>query len=290
MAITAALVKELRERTNAPMMDCKRYLQKTDGDIEKAIEEMRKSGAAKAAKKEGRITAEGIIIVLTSDDRKAGVIIELNSETDFVSRSEDFNNFANGIAKIALDNKISDVETLLSTNMGDATVEETRQTLIAKLGENLNIRRVLLINSEHAVAGYTHGARIGVLVSLQGSEQLGRDLAMHIAASNPQVVSPEQVAEDVIAKEKEIFMAQAAESGKPPEIVEKMVSGRIAKFLNEVSLHGQPFVKDPDTSVGKLLKSNNAEVLNFIRFEVGEGIEKKVGNFAEEVMAQVRGE
>lgn len=290
MAITAALVKELRERTNAPMMDCKRYLQKTDGDIEKAIEEMRKSGAAKAAKKEGRITAEGMIVVLTSEDKKAGVMIELNSETDFVSRSEDFNNFANGIAKIALDNSISDVDTLLAAKMGESTVEETRQTLIAKLGENLNVRRVLLITSEHAVAAYTHGARIGVLVNLQGSEQLGRDLAMHIAASNPQVIAPEHVAEDLIAKEKEIFMAQAAESGKPQAIIEKMVSGRIAKFLNEVSLHGQPFVKDPDTSVGKLLKNNNAEVISFVRFEVGEGIEKKVDNFAEEVMAQVRGE
>lgn len=290
MAITAALVKELRERTNAPMMDCKKALQENDGDIEKAIDYMREKGAIKAAKKGGRITAEGIIVVLTSDDKKIGVIIELNSETDFVSRNEDFKKFANDIAKIALDNRLSTIEALQAAKMGGSTVEETRQALIAKLGENINIRRVSLIETEHEVASYSHGDRIGVLVSVKGEEQLGKDLAMHIAASNPQVIAPEHVSEDLIAKEKEIFMAQAAESGKPQDIIEKMVAGRIAKFLNEISLHGQPFVKDPDMTVAKLLKNNKAEVVTFIRFEVGEGIEKKTENFADEVMAQVRGE
>jgi len=290
MAITAALVKELRERTDAPMMECKKFLEKTNGDIDKAIEEMRKAGSAKAAKKEGRITAEGIIIVLTSSDKKTGVIIELNSETDFVARSEDFRKFADDLAEVALTNRIADIDSLLAAKMNGSTVEEIRQSLIAKLGENIKVRRVELIVSDHEISSYKHGDRIGVLVNFQGDEQLGKDLAMHIAASNPQVVAPEHVPEEMIAKEKEIFLAQAAESGKPQEIIEKMVAGRISKFLNEVSLHGQPFVKDPDVTIVKLLKSKNAEVIEFIRFEVGEGIEKKVENFADEVMSQVRGD
>jgi len=290
MAITAALVKKLRELTDAPMMECKKFLEKTEGDIEKAIEEMRKSGAAKAAKKEGRITAEGIILVAISEDSKTGIIIEVNSETDFVAKSDDFKTFCTELLTVALKNKTATLDALLKAPMQDATVEAARQSLIAKIGENINIRRVELIESEHEVAHYKHGDRIGVLVNFKGAEQLGKDLAMHIAASKPEVVTPEQVSEEMINKEKEIFMSQAAESGKPQEIIEKMVTGRINKFLNEISLHGQPFVKDPDMTVGKLLKDNNAEVYNFVRYEVGEGIEKKADNFVEEVIAQARGE
>ena len=290
MAITAAIVKELRERTDAPMMECKKYLIETNGDVEKAIELMRKSGAAKAAKKEGRITAEGIILVATSEDKKVGVVIEINSETDFVARSDHFKQFASNILAIALANRTSSVEALLAVATENGTVDELRQALIAKIGENINIRRVELIESEYEVAHYSHGDRIGVLVNFKGAENLGKDIAMHIAASNPQVVAPEQVSEDVINKEKEIYISQAAESGKPQDIIEKMVVGRINKFLNEISLEGQPFVKDPDTTVGKWLKTNNAEVFAFSRFEVGEGIEKKEDNFVDEVLAQARGE
>jgi elongation factor Ts len=290
MTITAALVKELRDRTNSPMMDCKRALQEANGDIEQAIENMRKSGAIKAAKKEGRITAEGVVLCASSPDKKTVVIIELNCETDFVARSDDFKTFAQDLVNVALAAKVADLPTLLITKMGDHTVEEVRQALIAKLGENVNIRRIELLSSEGNVSAYRHGDRIAVIVSFEGDDQLGKDLAMHIAASNPQVVAPTDVSEDMINKEKEIYMAQAAESGKPKEIIEKMVAGRISKFLNEVSLLGQPFVKDVDISIETLLKQQNGKVYQFVRFEVGEGIEKKVDNFVEEVLAQARGE
>lgn len=289
MAVTAEQVKQLRDRTNAPMMECKKFLQMTDGDIELAIEKMRESGATKAAKKEGRITAEGMVRVAVSADKKMGVIVEINSETDFVSRSEDFKQFADQVVKVALAAKTKDLPALLAAKYGDDTVEVARQNLIAKLGENINIRRVTLLESTGAVAAYSHGERIGVLVSYQGDEQLGKDLAMHIAASNPQVVNPEDVSQELIEKEKKIYLVQAAESGKPQDIIDKMVAGRINKFLAEVSLAGQPFVKDPDITVGKLLTKSNGKVNSFTRYEVGEGIEKKVDNFAEEVMAQVRG-
>lgn len=290
MTITAALVKELRELTNAPMMDCKKALTETDGSINDAIEWLKKKGAIKAAKQAGRIATEGVILVSISTDKKAAVIVELNCETDFVARGEQFKAFGQALVQLALETGAADLPALLAARLGSQTVEETRQALMTKIGENVNIRRVERIISEHNVAAYTHGDRIGVILSFEGDDQLGKDLAMHIAASHPQVIAPENVSEDMINKEKEIYMAQALESGKPRDIIEKMVMGRISKFLNEISLQGQPFVKDPDITVGQLLKQRNANVYSFIRFEVGEGLEKKVDNFVEEVLAQARGE
>jgi len=289
MAITAALVKELRDRTGAGMMECKRALVETDGDVEKAIDNMRKSGQAKAAKKAGRIAAEGII--LARSDANSAVILEVNSETDFVSRDESFLAFANMAADTALSTQAADADALKATVVDGKAIEDHRLALVTKIGENIQVRRVenMPLNGSNA-ATYIHGGRIGVIVSITGGEQeVANDIAMHVAASNPQVVNPEQVSEDVIAKEKEIFVAQAKESGKPDNIIEKMIGGRLKKFLGEVSLTGQPFVKDPSTSVGDLLKSHGAEVNGFIRYEVGEGIEKKQEDFAAEVMAQVKG-
>ncbi len=290
MAITAAQVKELRERTGAGMMECKKFLNEADGDIEKAIENMRKSGATKAAKKEGRITAEGIIVITLSNDAKRAVILEVNSETDFVSRGEEFRKFAMEVAECALANKVSDLNELINTNLANGvTVEKKRQEMIAKIGENINVRRLKLIETTGNLASYVHGDRIGVLVDMkEGGSQLSKDIAMHIAASSPVVVKPEDVPEALVAKEKEIYSAQALESGKPAEIVEKMIGGRIRKFLDEVSLFGQPFVKDPNQKVADVLKNANADVSAFIRYEVGEGIEKQEQNFAAEVMAQVK--
>lgn len=294
MTIAAEKVKELRERTGAGMMECKKALVASQGDIDKAIEAMRKSGQAKADKKAGRIAAEGIIVLLRSADNKHAVIIEINCETDFVARDESFKKFAEAVAATALASKIRDVESLSSATLKDTqmTVEQARQQLVAKIGENVQIRRLQYIDTQGgAIGAYVHGGRIGVLIDVQGGdEELRKDLAMHIAASNPRVIAPSEVPEDLVAKEKEIFMAQASESGKPADIVEKMIGGRIKKFLDEVSLLGQPFVKDPAISVSDLLKKSQATTLSFIRFEVGEGIEKKTENFAEEVMAQVRGD
>lgn len=285
--ITAELVKELRERTSVGMMECKKALVAANGDIEKAIEEMRKSGVAKAAKKASRVAAEGTIAVAA--DKNKAVMIEINSETDFSARDSNFIEFANKVVKAALANNISSVEALVNTKIDNGTIEEARLELISKIGENINIRRVALLGSNGAVGSYRHGDRIGVLVAMEGgNDELARDIAMHIAASKPEVVAPEDVSAESIAKEKEIFSAQALESGKPADIVEKMVEGRIKKFLNEVSLLGQPFVKDPNTTVAQLLKNNSAKVVSFQRFEVGEGIEKQVDDFAAEVMAQVR--
>ena len=289
MAITAALVKELRDRTGAGMMECKKALVETNGDIELAIENMRKSGQAKAAKKAGRIAAEGIILARSNNTN--AVILEVNSETDFVSRDESFLAFANAVADAALANATTSVDALNAIDLDGKTVEEARLALVSKIGENIQVRRVELIALNGAnAASYIHGGRIGVIVSVNGGDEaLSNDIAMHVAASNPQVVNPEQVSEEVIAKEKEIFVAQAKESGKPDNIIEKMIGGRLKKFLGEISLTGQPFVKDPSTSVGDLLKSHGAEVNSFIRYEVGEGIEKKQEDFAAEVMAQVQG-
>jgi elongation factor Ts len=288
-AISAAQVKELRERTGAGMMECKRALVETNGDIEVAIENMRKSGSAKAAKKAGRIAAEGII--MARSDADAAIIVEINCETDFVSRDEGFLAFANSVADAALANKTADVAALNAVELDGKSIEETRSTLVAKIGENIQIRRVSLLEANGAnLASYIHGGRIGVIVNIEGgNEDVAKDVAMHVAASNPIVVNPEDVAEDVVEKEKEIFVAQARESGKPDEIIEKMIGGRLKKFLGEVSLTGQPFVKDPSTSVGDLLKGSDATAKAFIRFEVGEGIEKKEEDFAAEVMAQVKG-
>ena len=291
MEITASLVKELRERTGAGMMECKKALQETNGDLEAAIEHMRKTGLAKADKKAGRTAAEGLIVVKTSADSKQAAMVEVNCETDFVAKGDDFQNFCNELAALALAKQPADLETLLGYEMtGGENVADTLKRLIAKIGENMSVRRFQLFSTDGLLANYMHGSRIGVMVDISnGSDELGRDIAMHIAASRPTAVSDADVDPALIEKEKEIFTAQAAESGKPAEIIEKMIGGRIQKFLKEITLLGQPFVKDPDQTVEKLLKSAGAIVNGFTRFEVGEGIEKKVENFADEVMAQVKG-
>lgn len=290
MAITAALVKELRERTGAGMMECKKFLIETDGDIEVAIETMRKAGMAKADKKAGRVAAEGLVTIKSSDDNKTAIILEVNSETDFVTKGDDFKDFVSSIADCVLANKPADVETLSTLALASGTtVENRRKELIAKIGENMSVRRFDIIDNADAVGIYQHGERIAVMVELEGGDAaLGKDIAMHIAASKPVCVSEADVDSAILDKEREIFSAQAAESGKPENIIEKMVEGRIKKFLKEVTLLGQPFVKDPDQTIEQLLKANNASVKRFVRFEVGEGIEKKEENFADEVMAQIK--
>jgi elongation factor Ts len=293
MEITAALVKELRERTGSGLMECKKALVETQGDIEAAIEAMRKSGLVKASKKAGRVAAEGIVVMSLSDDGRRGSLLEVNCETDFVAKGDDFVNFANRVAARVAAAEPADIESLLALPIkeGSATAVDTaRQELIAKIGENINVRRFVQFGTANTIGGYLHGTRIGVLVELEGGDQtLAKDLAMHIAASSPVAVDEGDVSPELVAKEKEIFAAQAANSGKPQDIIEKMVAGRIRKFLAEVTLVGQPFVKDPDTTVGKLLKRAGARVVRFVRYEVGEGIEKEEGDFAAEVMAQVRG-
>ncbi|MEO8400667.1 MAG: translation elongation factor Ts [Gammaproteobacteria bacterium] len=294
MAITAGQVKELRERTGAGMMECKKALEITGGDIDLAIEELRKSGRAKADKKASRVAAEGIVVVRTTADGKQAVLLEVNSETDFVARDENFLAFVEAVAKTALAERASDVQVLANLSLVDGngmTVDEARKALIAKVGENINVRRVVCTNSSATNVGtYLHGGRIGVIVELDGdNQQLAKDIAMHIAASKPVVIAPEDVPSDIIAKEKEIYMAQAGTSGKPQEIIEKMVGGKIKKFLDEISLLGQPFVKDPDVLISSLLSKHRAKVIRFTRFEVGEGIEKETEDFVEAVMAQVHG-
>jgi len=290
MAISAGLVKELRERTGSGMMECKKALVETDGDIEAAIELMRKSGAAKADKKAGRTAAEGLIIFKASDDCKNAVMVEVNCETDFVTKGDDFINFSSAVAQVALDKKPADIDALLALPLeGEISVLDATKNLIAKIGENMNVRRFVSRTTDGVLGSYIHGGRIGVLVELQGGDEaLAKDIAMHVAASRPNCVSEKDVSADLIEKEKEIFTAQAAESGKPADIIEKMVEGRIKKFLKEVTLLGQPFVKNPDQTVEQLLESAGATVVGFDRLEVGEGIEKKVENFAEEVMAQAQ--
>ncbi|MBE1299990.1 MAG: elongation factor Ts [Alteromonadaceae bacterium] len=285
MAVTAAQVKELRERTGAGMLDCKKALQATDGDIEAAIENMRKSGQAKAAKKAGRIAAEGVI--LTSIAGGVATMLELNCETDFVARDENFLAFGKKVVELAAANKLNDVDALNNSEIDGTKVSDLRDTLVAKIGENINIRRVVSVEGEN-LGSYIHGARIGVVSILTGGDaDLAKDVAMHVAASSPQFVKPEDVPAEVVEKEKAIQVDIAMQSGKPAEIAEKMVMGRMKKFTGEISLTGQPFVKDPSMNVGALLKSNNADVINFIRFEVGEGIEKKEEDFAAEVQAQM---
>ncbi|MDY6928316.1 MAG: translation elongation factor Ts [Pseudomonadota bacterium] len=285
MAVTAALVKELRERTGAGMLDCKKALVETDGDIELAIENMRKSGQAKAAKKAGRIAAEGVI--LTKVEAGKATMLELNCETDFVARDEGFLAFGNKLLDVAFENNLNDIEALNAAEVEGGVVSEVRDALVAKIGENISPRRVLTVEGDN-LGAYVHGGRIGVVALLTGGEEeLAKDVAMHVAASSPQFVKPEQVPAEVVEKEKAIQIEIAMQSGKPAEIAEKMVVGRMKKFTGEISLTGQPFVKDPSVSVGELLKSNNADVVNFVRFEVGEGIEKKTEDFAAEVAAQM---
>lgn len=279
VAITAALVKELRERTAAGMMECKKALVEANGDIELAIDNMRKSGQAKAAKKAGRIAAEGIILAKVSADGKFGVILELNCETDFVAKDAGFKAFVEEVVNAALADKITDIDAL------KAKFEEQRANLVAKIGENINIRRIAALEGD-VLGTYLHGARIGVMVAATGAdEELVKHIAMHIAASKPEYVKPEDVPAEVVAREHQIQLDIAIESGKPREIAEKMVEGRMRKFTGEVSLTGQNFVMDPSKTVGDLLKENKADVVNFVRFEVGEGIEKAETDFAAEVAA-----
>lgn len=276
MAISASQVSELRRMTDCGMMDCKKALEETAGDLSLAVEMLRKKGIAKAAKKADRVASEGVIKVNVSSDRKRAVMLEVNCETDFVARDDHFQQFTQAVADLALIHAVKEVDELAATKMdGEKTVEEVRQELIAKVGENICIRRIAALSTTGTIDSYTHGHKIGVLLSLIGDAPgLGKDLAMHIAASKPVVVSPEQIDPAIIEQEKIIYKAQALESGKPENIVDKMVEGRVKKFVNEVSLVGQPFVKDTDMTVGELLKQKHATVELFIRFELGEGIQK----------------
>jgi len=289
MTISASMVKELRERTGAGMMECKKALTESNGDLDLAIENMRKSGMAKADKKAGRVAAEGRVALEQSADAVA--MVEANCETDFVANGDEFGGFAAAVAKAVLASAPASVEALNDVKLASGeTADTTRRNLVAKIGENITVRRIERYQAKGTVLGaYAHGTRIGVLVELKGgTPALAKDIAMHVAASRPLCVRPEQVAPEVLAKEREIIRAQSADSGKPEAIIEKMVEGRLKKFLAEVTLLGQPFVKDPDQTVEKLVKSAGAEVLRFTRFEVGEGIEKKQEDFAAEVMAQAK--
>ena len=287
MSISASMVKELRERTGAGMMECKKALVETGGDMEAAAELLRKSGQAKADKKAGRVAADGKIVI-KADGGKA-VVVEVNSETDFVAKDENFISFADAVADVAMASGTTDVEALANETLADGrSVEQARTDLISKVGENISVRRIANVTAEGPLAHYTHGAKIGAVVALEGGdEDLARDIAMHVAAINPTCIDESGVPAETLERERRIFAEQAAESGKPPEIVEKMVSGRVAKFLKEITLVGQPFVKDDKVSVGKLLDKAGAKVTAFVRFEVGEGIEKKQENFADEVMKQI---
>ncbi len=289
MSITASMVKELRERTGAGMMECKKALVEANGDLDAAAEALRKAGAAKADKKAGRVAADGRVVIQKDGARAA--IVEVNSETDFVAKDENFAAFADAVAAIVLASGETDVTALGDQDIGDGrTVETARTELIQKVGENISVRRARIVEASGPIGFYTHGSRIGAIVALEGGdEELARDVAMHVAAINPVCIDESGVPAETLATEKRIFTEQAEASGKPAEIIEKMVTGRVAKFLKEITLVGQPFVKDPDTTVGKLLKGVGAEAASFVRFEVGEGIEKKQDNFVEEVMAQVQG-
>jgi elongation factor Ts len=275
------------------MMECKKALQEAEGNIDVAIENMRKAGLAKADKKSGRVAAEGRVVIAISADGKSAAVVEVNCETDFVSGGDDFLSFVTAVANTALANKPADVAALSEMTLEGTseTIEEVRKAKVAKIGENMQLRRFELLETETGTFGsYLHGTRMGVLVEMEGgNDDLIKDIAMHIAASNPLCVSEADVPADVLEKEKEILRAQALESGKPADIVEKMLAGRIRKYLAEITLLGQPFVKDPDKTVETLLSDAGATVKKFVRYEVGEGIEKKQENFADEVMAQVNG-
>jgi len=286
--ITAGMVKELRELTGLGMMECKKALAETDGDMKAAEDLLRIKSGAKASKAAGRIAAEGVIGAFVSADKRSGALIEVNCETDFVAKNEDFVRFSKNLAELVAAKNITDIAALTEAPLGGETVEAVRKALVMRLGENISIRRCSRHTTQGQLAVYLHGAKIGVMIDYTGGDDvLGKDLAMHIAASKPICVSREQVSAEVLAHERQIFSAQAAESGKPANIIEKMVDGRIAKYLAEVTLLGQPFVKDPDQTVEKLLAKKAAKVNGFTMFVVGEGIEKKVENFAEEVKAQM---
>jgi len=290
MAVTAAMVKELRERTGAGMMECKKALVETDGDLETAVEFLRKSGLAQADKKASRVAAEGKIAQVVAEDGKTAVMVEVNCETDFVAKDGSFVAFTAAVAENALNGDPSDVSVLMETAIGAESVEQARQTLVTKIGENIQVRRFVRTETEGTIGAYVHGGKIGVLIDLSGGDpELARDLAMHVAALNPEYVSADDVPADVMEREKGILVAQAEGSGKPPEIIEKMVSGRLRKHLSGITLLGQPFVKDGDLTVAQLLDQKSATVNGFYRMAVGEGIEKKEENFADEVMQQVSG-
>ncbi|MCK5326272.1 MAG: elongation factor Ts [Woeseiaceae bacterium] len=289
MSISASMVKELRERTGAGMMECKTALVEANGDMDAAAELLRKSGKAKADKRASRVAADGRIVIKSNG--ASAVVVEVNSETDFVVKDENFVSFAEAVADAALSSGTTDVEAFANESLEDGrSVETARTELIAKIGENISVRRIASVTSNGPIGHYTHGAKIGAVVALDGGDDaLARDIAMHVAAINPTCIDESGVPAETLQRERRIFSEQAAESGKPAEIVEKMVTGRIAKFLKEVTLVGQPFVKDDKVSVGKLLDDAGAKVTSFVRFEVGEGIEKKQENFAEEVMKQIEG-
>jgi elongation factor Ts len=292
MSVTAEAVKQLRERTGAGMMECKKALVETKGDLDAAAELMRKSGLAKADKKASRVAAEGVIVIERSSDAKRAVIVEVNCETDFVAREHDFKAFAANVAKVALAQRPDSVDALLAAKGEGATLDETRRALIAKIGENISVRRFQVVEGQALVGTYLHGTRIGALVAMKsGDDAVAKDIAMHVAAINPARVSAADVPADEVAKEREIQLEQAKNdpknAGKPEEILAKIIEGKVRKWVNEVTLLGQPFVKDPDQSVEKYLKQAGGEVASFVRYEVGSGIEKKQEDFAEEVRKQV---
>lgn len=287
------MVQALRARTGAGMMDCKKALESVGGDLDAAAEAMRKSGQIQAEKKSGRIAAEGLIIIKSKGVTGPAIILEVNCETDFVARDENFKQFAEKTAQCALDHQIAHLELLLAFTFADSgeTVEKTRESLVAKLGENIQIRRLQLVGvqTDTLLGSYVHMGRIGAIVQLKGGdEQLAKDLALHIIANNPVVISADDIAEQILAKEREIIMAQSQGTGKPQAVIDKMVEGRLNKFRDEMSLLGQAFVKDSNVRVGQLLKSAGAEIISFVRFAVGEGVEKPTEDFAEAVMAQVK--
>lgn len=293
MSIPAELVKKLREKTGVGLMACKRALEATDGDLDKAFYELRKEGLASAGKKAGRVATEGVVVIKRSEDKKTAVILEINSETDFAARDETFVAFTDQVAIAALEHSVETIDELADISYEDSvTVEQARQSLIAKVGENIILRRMRRISAgNNSVIGYyVHSnQKIGVIVNLSGEDELlARDIAMHVAASKPIVVHRDDIPAEIVEKEREVYTAQAQDSGKPDEIVQKMIEGKLSKFLDEVSLHGQPFIKDPGIQVSQLLKNADATVIQFIRYEVGEGVEKKADNFVDEVMAQVQ--
>jgi elongation factor Ts len=291
MSVTAEAVRQLRERTGAGMMECKKALVETNGNLDAAAELMRKQGLAKADKKAARIAAEGVIVIERSPDGRAAAMVEINCETDFVARQHDFQNFAADVVRLTLTGRLVNLEALLAAELAAGeSVDARRRALVAKIGENISVRRCVVLESSGLLGAYVHGTRIGVLVALEGgSPALAHDVAMHIAASNPRYLSVAEVPAEVLAKEREILGEQALKDGKSPEITARMVEGRLRKSLNEITLLGQPFVKDPEQSIDKLLAAAGARVLRFERFEVGAGIEKKQEDFVAEVMAQVSG-
>jgi elongation factor Ts len=290
MAVTASMVKELRERTGAGMMECKKALVETNGDMDAALEHLRKTGLAQADKKASRIAADGVVMLGANESTTEAVLVEINSETDFVAKDANFLAFAKSVAGNALANASTEVEALMETELDGASLEVARQALVSKIGENVQVRRIARMSSDASIGAYVHGGRIGVLVELEGgNDEVARDIAMHVAALNPAYIDVDDVPADVLEKEKQFLISQAADSGKPADIIEKMVSGRMRKHLSAITLLGQDFVKDGDITIAKLLEQNGASVKRFTRLAVGEGIEKKEENFADEVMQQVKG-